>query len=582
MDVFSVITLLGGLAFFLFGMNVMSQGLEKLAGSKLESILKQMTSNRFKCLLLGIGVTAVIQSSSAVTVMLVGLVNSGIMQIGQTIGVIMGANIGTTVTAWMLSLIGVEGDAVWIKMLKPENFSLLFAFIGIALIMLAKSQKKKDIGNILLGFAVLMYGMKLMSEAVEPLKDMPEFTSILTAFENPIFGILAGLILTGIIQSSSASVGILQALSLTGSITYGVAFPIIMGQNIGTCVTALISSIGVSRNAKKVGVVHISFNLLGTLIFSIVFYSINALVGIPIIDKAIDPAGIAVVHSVFNIVTTFLLIPFTKQLEAIANVVIKDKEESSTTELLDTRLLATPSIAIAECNNRTQEMARVAQEAILQAMALPENYDEEVVSDILKKEDLLDRYEDKLGTYLVAIGQNGLSQADSSRKSKMLYCIGELERLGDHAVNLVKVAQEMKEKEIHFSEEATGEIKVLVEALREILDMTTEAYVNENVALAMKVEPLEQVIDRLVTEMKGNHIKRLENGFCTIQLGFVLSDLITNFERVSDHCSNIAVAVIEEESGDYDSHEYLNKVKGAGNRDFTSVYNEFKEKYSFR
>ncbi len=582
MDVFSVITLLGGLAFFLFGMNVMSQGLEKLAGSKLEGILKQMTSNRFKGLLLGVGVTAVIQSSSAVTVMLVGLVNSGIMQIGQTIGVIMGANIGTTVTAWMLSLIGVEGDAIWIKLLKPENFSLIFAFVGIGLIMMAKSQKKKDVGSIMLGFAVLMYGMKLMSGAVEPLKDMPEFTSILTAFENPFFGILAGAVLTGIIQSSSASVGILQALSLTGTITYGVAFPIIMGQNIGTCVTALISSIGVTRNARKVGVVHISFNLIGTLVFSIVFYSLNAIIGLPIIDDVINPAGVAVVHSIFNIATTLLLIPFTKQLEKIANTVISDKNDAVATEILDERLIATPSIAIAECNNRTQEMAQVAKDAIMTAMSLPENYDEKVVKDILEKEDMLDRYEDKLGTYLVAIGTNGLSQADSSRKSKMLYCIGELERLGDHAVNLVKVAQEIKEKSIRFSNEATKELSVLTAALVEILDMTMDAYVTENIELAKKVEPLEQVIDRLAAEIKNNHIKRLEKGDCTIQLGFVLSDLIMNFERVSDHCSNIAVAVIEEESGDYDSHEYLNHVKDFSNVRFNQTYDEYKTKYSLK
>ncbi len=581
MDMFSAITLLGGLAFFLYGMNAMSQGLEKLAGGRLEGILKQMTSNRFKCLLLGIGVTAVIQSSSAVTVMLVGLVNSGIMQIGQTIGVIMGANIGTTVTAWMLSLIGVEGDAIWIKLLKPENFSLVFAFVGIVMIMVAKSEKKKDVGGILLGFAVLMYGMKLMSNAVSPLKDMPEFTGILTAFENPIFGIFAGALLTGIIQSSSASVGILQALSLTGSISYGVALPIIMGQNIGTCVTALISSIGVNRNAKKVGVVHISFNLIGTIIFSVAFYSLNAIVGLPIIDKMIDPAGVAIVHSIFNIATTLLLIPFTKQLERIANAVISDKETTAT-ELLDERLLATPSIAVAECNNRTQEMAQVAMEAITEAMLLPENYDEARVQSILEKEDLLDRYEDKLGTYLVAIGTGGLSQADSSRKSKMLYCIGEMERLGDHAVNLVKVAKEIKDKSIRFSEEATRELKVLTTALTEILTMTTKAYVEENVELAKRVEPLEQVIDRLASEIKNNHIKRLEKGNCTIQLGFVLSDLITNYERVSDHCSNIAVAVIEEESGDYDSHEYLNRVKDFSNVRFNETYDEYKLKYSLK
>ncbi len=582
MDIFSAITLLGGLAFFLYGMNVMSQGLEKLAGSKLEGILKQMTSNRFKCLLLGIGVTAVIQSSSAVTVMLVGLVNSGIMQIGQTIGVIMGANIGTTVTAWLLSMIGIESGNVWIKLLKPENFSLLFAFVGIGMLMMAKSQKKKDIGGIMIGFAVLMYGMKLMSNAVEPLKDMPEFANILTAFENPLFGILAGAVLTGIIQSSSASVGILQALTLTGTISYGVALPIIMGQNIGTCVTALISSIGVNRNARKVGVVHISFNLIGTAVFLVAYYVVNATIGLPILQEMIDPAGVAIVHSIFNIATTILLLPFVGMLEKIANTVIRDNDAPVTTELLDERLLATPSIAVAECNNRTQEMALVAKDAITAAMTLPNVYDEKLVSEILEKEDMLDRYEDKLGTYLVAIGSKGISERDSSQKSKMLYCIGELERLGDHAVNIVKTAQEIRDKEIKFSEEANKELAILCAALTEILDITMDAYVNEDTEAAKRVEPLEQVIDRLTSEIRNNHIKRLETGNCTIQLGFVLSDLLNNYERVSDHCSNIAVALIEAENGEFDSHEYLNHVKDFSNVRFNETYDEYRMKYKIK
>lgn len=582
MNIFSIITLLGGLAFFLYGMNVMSQGLEKMAGGKLESILQKMTSNRIKALLLGIVVTGTIQSSSAVTVILVGLVNSGIMQFGHTIGIIMGANVGTTVTAWLLSMIGIESSNVFMQLLKPENFSLIFALIGIFMIMMTKSTKKKDIGSILIGFAVLMYGMELMSGAVEPLKDMPEFTNILIAFENPLFGILAGAILTGIIQSSSASVGILQALSMTGAIRFSVVLPIIMGQNIGTCVTALISSIGVNKNARKVSVVHISFNLIGTLAWSVLFYTLNALWHFDFVDDIVGPVGIAVTHSIFNVATTLLLVPFTKQLEKIANFVIKTdaNEKEETTEFLDSRLLATPSVAIAECKNITHKMAYVAQDIIHRAFSLFEKFNESVENKMFEDENALDLYEDKLGNFLIAISSKGLSDIDSRAKFTMLHTIGDFERLGDHALNLYKAAKELNTKGLSFTQEAEKDLLVLRRAAEEIVDNTVNAYVHNDISLAIKVEPLEQVIDKLTAEIKAKHIERLQRGECTIEMGFILSDILTNYERISDHCSNIAVAMIEINHGGFDTHKYLNTIKNSNNQEFNESYDEYSIKYS--
>lgn len=582
MDIFSIITLFGGLAFFLYGMNVMSEGLEKIAGGKLETILQKMTSNRIKALLLGIVVTATIQSSSAVTVILVGLVNSGIMHFGHTIGIIMGANIGTTITAWLLSMIGIEGDNIFVELLKPANFSLIFALVGIILIMMSKSTRKKDIGSIMIGFAVLMFGMELMSGAVEPLKDMPEFTNILLMFENPLFGILAGAILTGVIQSSSASVGILQALSLTGAVKFSVALPIIMGQNIGTCVTALISSIGVSRNARKVSVVHVSFNLIGTLIWVIAFYSINAVADFAFVDKPIDPVGVAVVHSIFNITTSGILIFFTKQLENLANFIIKtdEHEPARNTEFLDSRLLATPSVAIAECKNLTYKMAEVAKDIIHRAFSLFEKFDEDVEIKMFNDEDALDLYEDKLGNYLIAISSKGLSDEDIRSKFTMLHTIGDFERLGDHALNLLKAAKELNTKRLSFTEEAEDDLLVLRRAAEEIVDVTINAYVNNDISLAARVEPLEQVIDELTAEIKSKHIERLQRGECTIEMGFILSDILTNYERISDHCSNIAVAMIEIHHGGFDTHKYLNSIKNSNNIEFNQLFDEYSLKYS--
>ena len=580
MDIFSVFTLCGGLAFFLYGMSVMSSGLEKAAGGRLEQLLKKMTANPFKSLLLGAGITIAIQSSSAMTVMLVGLVNSGIMELGQTVGVIMGSNIGTTLTAWILSLAGIESDTVWLRLLKPESFSPVVAFIGIMLIMISKDNRRRSAGSIMVGFAVLMYGMELMSDSVSPLADMPQFSSILTAFTNPILGVVVGAVFTGVIQSSAASVAILQALSLTGGITYGMALPIIMGQNIGTCVTALLSSIGVNRNARRVAVVHISFNLIGTLVFLVLFFGADLFLHFAFMDWVIDPVGIAMVHSIFNIATTIMLLPFSKQLVRIANIVIPDAAGEQKFTFVDSRLLATPSVAIAECNNKTIEMARIAKETIVKAISLLDVYNQEVADEVKVNEDKLDFYEDKLGTALVQLSSKALSDTDSRKVSKQLHTIGDFERIGDHAVNLWKAAEEIHEKDIHFSPQAEGELRTLTAALQEILDITTRAFSEDNLSLAKQVEPLEQVIDCLIADIKSNHIARLQKGHCTIEMGFVLSDILTNCERVSDHCSNIAVAQIETAQNTYQAHEYLNGVKNAGNDDFQQSFDHYRSCYS--
>ena len=582
MDIFSVFTLCGGLAFFLYGMSVMSSGLEKAAGGRLEQMLKKMTANPFKSLLLGAGITIAIQSSSAMTVMLVGLVNSGIMELSQTVGVIMGSNIGTTLTAWILSLAGIESDAVWLRMLKPESFSPIVAFIGIILIMVSRDDRRRSAGSIMVGFAVLMYGMELMSDSVSPLADMPQFSAILTAFTNPILGVVVGAVFTGVIQSSAASVAILQALSLTGGITYGMALPIIMGQNIGTCVTALLSSIDVNRNARRVAVVHISFNLIGTVVFLVLLFGADLFFHFPFMDVQIDPVGIAMVHSIFNIATTLMLLPFSKQLVRIANMVIPDVAGEQKFTFVDSRLLATPSVAIAECNNKTVEMAKIAEETIVKALSLLDRYDEKVAGEVKVNEDKLDLYEDKLGTTLVQLSSKALSDTDSRKVSKQLHTIGDFERIGDHAVNLWKAAEEIHVKGIHFSSQAEEELRTLTAALKEILDITTEAFSRDDIRLAKQVEPLEQVIDCLIADIKSNHIVRLQNGHCTIEMGFVLSDILTNCERVSDHCSNIAVAQIETEQNAYQAHEYLNGVKNAGNEDFQQSFDHYRACYSLK
>ncbi len=578
MDIFSFISLFGGLALFLYGMSLMSQGLEKLAGGKLEEILKRMTSNPIKSLFLGVGITAVIQSSSAVTVMLVGLVNSGIMQLSSTVGVIMGSNIGTTVTAWILSLVGIESDNVWVKLLKPESFSPLLALIGIILIMSSKTSRKKDIGSILIGFAILMYGMEFMSDSVSPLADSSQFTSILTVFTNPLMGLMTGLVLTAIIQSSSASVGILQALSLTGSISYGMAIPIIMGQNIGTCATALISSIGVSRNAKRVAVIHISFNIIGTIVFMTVYFIAHYLIDLPFIEQTISPVGIAVVHSIFNITTTILLLPFSRQLVKLAEGTIKTEPEKEIA-FLDERLLNTPSIAVGECGQLTREMGHVARDAMFQAMDILFAYDEKQAARVEELEKEADIYEDRLGAFLVKLSGCPLSDADSKQVSTLLHSIGDFERISDHAVNVMEAAKEIEEKKIRLSEGGTRELKIITGAIREILDMAMDAFDGGDLDKACRVEPLEEVMDNLVEDIKRNHIARLQAGECTIQHGFVLSDILNDYERVSDHCSNIAIALIEQYNSTIEPHDYLDNLKTGEDPEFRSLYKEYRKKY---
>ena len=577
MDIFSVFTLCGGLAFFLYGMTTMSKSLEKMAGGKLERLLKRMTSNPFKSLLLGAGITIAIQSSSAMTVMLVGLVNSGVMELGQTIGVIMGSNIGTTLTAWILSLTGIESESVFVNLLKPENFSPVIALIGIILIMGSKKQKRRDIGRIMVGFAILMYGMELMKNAVSPLADMPEFSSLLTAFNNPLLGVLVGAVFTGVIQSSAASVGILQALAMTGSITYGMAVPIIMGQNIGTCVTALLSAIGVNRNAKRVAVIHISFNVIGTAVCLVLFYGGNAIFHFTFMNQAVGAVGIAFCHTVFNVLTTLMLLPFSRQLEKLARRMIRTEDKAEQFAFLDPLLLRTPSVAISECTAMTNRMGELAHRNILLAIQQFSDYSEEREAEIIQNEDKLDIYEDRLGNYLVQISQHGVSMDDIHTVSRLLHAIGDFERVGDHALNLQESSQELHEKELRFSDDAKAELDVLISALEEIMDEAFGSFASGDLARARSVEPLEETIDQLIEEIRMRHIHRLQTGDCTIQLGFILSDLLTNLERVSDHCSNIAISVIEESDSDMDPHAYLQDLKTGGA--FTEDLREDLRKY---
>ena len=564
MDIFSVFTLCGGLAFFLYGMTTMSKSLEKMAGGKLERILKRMTSNPLKSLLLGAGITIAIQSSSAMTVMLVGLVNSGVMELGQTIGVIMGSNIGTTLTAWILSLTGIQSENVFVNLLKPENFSPVIALVGIILIMGSKKQRRRDVGRIMVGFAILMYGMELMKNAVSPLADMPEFSSLLTAFNNPLLGVAVGAVFTGIIQSSAASVGILQALALTGSITYGMAIPIIMGQNIGTCVTALISAIGVSRNAKRVSAIHISFNVIGTAVCLVLFYGGNLLFHFSFMNAPVGAVGIAFFHTVFNVLTTLLLLPFSRQLEKLARRMVKAETKSEQFAFLDPRLLRTPGVAISECVSMTNRMGELAHQNLLLSLRQLTDYSESREAEILANEDKLDIYEDRLGSYLVQISQHGVSMDDIRTVSRLLHAIGDFERIGDHALNLQESAQEIHDKGIRFSDSAGAELRVLMDALEDILNRAFSCFAADDAQAAFDVEPLEETMDRLIEEVRMRHIQRLQTGDCTIQTGFVLSDLLTNFERVSDHCSNIAVCVIEEQDANLDRHAYIHDLQADG------------------
>ena len=586
MSIFNAIALIGGLALFLYGMNLLGEGLSKTSGGKLESILEKLTSNPIKGVLLGAGVTAVIQSSSATTVMVVGFVNSGIMKLHQAVGIIMGANIGTTATSWLLSLTGIQGDSFFINMLKPMSFSPILAIIGVIMIMFCKKEKKHDIGKILVGFAILMYGMEAMSSAVKPLADVPEFTHILTMFSNPVLGMLAGLVLTAIIQSSSASVGILQALCATGSVTFATALPIIMGQNIGTCVTAMISAIGAKKNAKRAALVHLYFNIIGTLVFMCLFYLINAFIHFEFLSQGATPVGIATIHSVFNIFATIILLPFGKGLEKLACLSVRDDKEREETidanmdfDLLDERFLDKTSLAMEHCRMVTNNMADLSREALFKSLDLFSDFSEEKAGDVCDIEERVDKYEDVLGTYLMKLSSPDLTEQDSETLNMLLHCIGNFERISDHASNLVNAAREMFDKNMHFSEKAALELRIFTEAVRDIVNMAFDAFKAEDINEATKVEPLEEVIDDLNMELKARHIRRLREGKCTIELGFVHSDIITNYERIADHCSNIGVCIIEIRQEGFETHEYLGIMKREDNEQFRKQYALYKEKY---
>ncbi len=584
MDFFSILTLIGGLALFLYGMDVMGDSLGKLSGGKLESILERLTSNRFNGFFLGLLVTAVIQSSSATTVMLVGFVNSGIMKLGQTISIIMGANIGTTVTAWLISLQGIESANFIIQLFKPTSFSPVLAFIGL-IFTLSKSDKKKNIGALLLGFAILMFGMEMMSGSMEGFKDSASFIKILTMFKNPIFGIICGTLLTAIIQSSSASVGILQALSVTGVINYSIALPIILGQNIGTTITPILSAITGNKNAKRVAFSCLYIKLLGVIIIGIGFYILNYCIGFTFMDDTAGFIGIAFVHTMFNVLSTVILIPFTKSIERFACFVIRDKESDedeayNPLETLDDRFLSYPSYAIERSRNLVVDMAQTAANSFIAATELINHYDKEKADRIHKNEKKIDTYEDKISSYLVKLAGRHLSVQESEDSTKLLHIIGDIERIGDHAENLVKVADEIYQKKLKFSDEAKHEIDTITAAVCEILDITMSALKNDDIETAKHIEPLEQIIDRLKHKLKNRHFARLQAGKCTIELGFVFSDLLANYERVADHCSNIGVCIIQIANDSFDTHEYLHNVKHNGDNEFFSQYDFYKEKYS--
>lgn len=585
MDIFSVLTMLGGLALFLYGMHAMGEGLSKVAGGRLERILEKLTSSPFKAVALGAAVTAVIQSSSATTVMVVGFVNSGLMKLSQAIGIIMGANIGTTITSWILSLSGIEGDSFWIQLLKPSSFAPVLALAGVVFLLFSKNAKRKDVGTILIGFAILMVGMDTMSDAVKPLADVPAFTNLFVMFSNPFLGMIVGALLTAIIQSSSASVGILQALCITGKVTYASVIPIIMGQNIGTCITALLSSIGTSKNARRAALVHFYFNVIGTLVFMIVFYSINAVIDFVFLGESASAAGIAIIHTVFNIGATFLLLPFTKGLEKLAYLSIKNDESETIDEekiqLIDERFLESPSFAVEQCKQAVYKMAELSKEALFKSVALLEDFSEEKAEEVKLLENKVDKYEDELGSYLVRLCSKNLLEKDSHVVSMLLHLIGDFERISDHAVNIMEAGREMAEKKLVFSAEAKKEIEVFTRAIKDIVNISIQVVEDEDKKLAVAVEPLEEVIDHLNDKLKMRHIQRLREGICTIELGFIFSDITTNYERVADHCSNIALSILQlnnEES--FDAHEYIEQLKKEDNEAFREKYHSYKTQYA--
>ncbi len=578
MDIFHILTAIGGLCLFLFGMNVMGQALERSAGNKLQGLLGKLTTGKAAGLLTGLGVTAIIQSSSATTVMVVGFVNSGLMTLRQAINVIMGANIGTTVTAWILSLGGISGDNIVLKLLKPTSFTPVLALIGIILYLFCKNKRKQDFGMILLGFATLMFGMDSMTGAVEGLADIPQFQELFLLFKNPILGVLAGAILTAVIQSSSASVGILQALAITGRVSYGAAIPIIMGQNIGTCVTAIFSSVGATKNAKRAALVHLSFNVIGTVVWLAVYSAIAAAFSPTLFNDAATMSGIAVAHSIFNILCTILLLPMSGLLEKLAYKLIPDSKKPEPVAELDERLLATPTVALERCRLLATDMAHTATGALKNALRCLSDYDKEIADTIREAEERSDHYEDIIGSYLVKISTSQASERDSAEAAMLLKVIGDLERISDHAVNLLESAEELREKEIVFSDDARGELDRLSQAVCEILDLTAQSFTEWDSVAARSVEPLEQIIDRMKEKMRSQHIARLQRQNCSIEAGFIWSDLLTDLERTSDHCSNIAACVIDTQHHSMSLHESLRTMKSESPY-FKDQYEIYAKKY---
>ena len=573
-----VAELLGGLAFFLYGMTMLSGGLESVAGGKLERTLKKVTKNQFLSFFLGAGITIAIQSSSAMTVMLIGLVNSGIVEFCDTFGMIMGSNVGTTLTAWLLSLTGISGNNFFLTILKPMTFAPILAFVGILLRTVSKQDRKKNIGLILIGFAVLMTGMDFMSNSMSAVREMEGFQELLFAFSSPMLALLISMFFTAVIQSSAATIGIVQALALTGSITYEMAIPLVLGANIGTCITALISSFGTNKNAKRVVAMHIYVNVIGSLLCLALLY-IAEFASVEFIKLPVSMIGVAIIHTLFNFVNTVILVPFRKAIIRLCELTVKKNDGKTHTIFLDERLFNNTALAVSECHRLTTEMAEYARTSLLKSIDLISEYNEETALYIREKEELIDKYEDKLGTYLVRLSNNEQSENVSHSIARMLHSIGDFERIGDHALNICKVAEEMHTKNIRFSSDAENEISVINNAVTEILNMTVDSYIKDDSESAVHIEPLEQVIDKLIKQLKAHHITRLQNGDCTIELGFVFSDLLTNYERVSDHCSNIAVYTMQLPSDMLDAHKYLNRIKSSSNSTFVEDYENFKSKY---
>lgn len=588
MDIFSLLSMIGGLALFLYGMEVLGDGLKKASGGKLEHILEKLTSNKLMAVLLGAGVTAVIQSSSATTVMVVGFVNSGIMKLSQAVGVILGANVGTTVTAWILSLTDVNGSGFFLQLLKPTSFSPILAIIGVCLISMGKKERQKNVGTILIGFAVLMFGMDTMSTAVEPLAEQPEFSHILLMFSNPVLGMLVGLILTAVIQSSSASIGILQALCATGVVSYATAIPIIMGQNVGTCVTALISSAGASKNAKRAALIHLYYNIIKTVAFMAVFYALNAFIHFAFLEEAASALGIAVIHTAFNVAAVIIIFPVSWILEKLAYLTIPETEEEREKEaeksrkeiqLLDTRFLSTPGFALEQCKNVAVDMADYSREALFLAIQMLDKFDKASADRVVELENIVDHYEDEIGAYLVKLSSRHLTEKDSQHLSVLLHSIGDFERISDHAINIMEAAKEMHAKELDFSRKAREELGIYTGAIKDIINTSVLVFQEEDLKLAAMIEPMEEVIDYLSVEVKKRHMKRLRKGKCTIEMGFILSDIVTNYERVSDHCSNIALSLLQLNEENFEAHEYQEAISSKDNVAFTTEVKHLKERY---